>query len=82
MTRHTRGDAMTETTGQVAATQGLSVWVYEGSTYETRNAGDAWMSQSAHGHGTHASPAASERGTNATRDEEKGGTFCGTLRMA
>jgi hypothetical protein len=71
---------MRETTGQVAATQGLSVWVYEDSTYKTRNGDDAWMSLSAHE--MHASPVASERGTNATRDEEKGGTFGGTLRMA
>jgi hypothetical protein len=79
MTRHRKGGALTETMGQVAAMQGLSVWVYkDDSIYETRNADDAWTSS----HGVHASPVASERGTNATRGEEKGGTFGGTLRMA
>ena len=69
-------------TGQFAAMRSLSVWVYDDCTCETRNADydDAWMSEY---DGTCVWLFAFERGTNATRSEEKGGgAFGEALRMA
>ena len=74
---------MIGTMGQVAAVQGLSVWVYihDDSKCETWNVNydDAWMSAY---DGVHASRVALEGGTNATEGEEKGEAFDGALRMA
>jgi hypothetical protein len=68
-------------TGQFAAMRSLSVWVYDDNTCETNaDYDDAWMSAY---DGTRVSLFAFERGTNATRGEEKGGgAFGEALRMA
>ena len=69
-------------TGQFAAMRSLSVWVYDDNTCETMNADydDAWTSAY---DGTCVSLFGFERGTNATRGEEKdGGTFGEALLMA
>jgi hypothetical protein len=70
-------DVLIGMTGQSAAMRSLSVWVYDDSTdYDDA----AWMS----GYdGTRVSQVGFERGTNATRGEEKGGgAFGEALRMA
>jgi hypothetical protein len=69
-------------TGQFAAMRSLSVWVYDDSTCERMNVDydDAWMSAY---DGMRVSQVGFERGTNATRGEEKGGgAFGEALRMA
>ncbi len=73
---------LTEMTGQVGAMQGLSVWEYTDRTCETLSADHdaAWMS--GYDGGMYVSRVASGRGTSATRGEEKGEAFGGTLRMA